>query len=88
MKQKFNYNREKLTRKEFDEAKSLTTDQMAQIISECVDDHVSPVNLAKKYSVRADTIRAWIRKAGKTLPKTYKKSIYPTEVQNRGGTPG
>ena len=80
MKQKFNYNREKLTRKEFDEAKSLTTDQMAQIISECVDDHVSPVNLAKKYSVRADTIRAWIRKAGKTLPKTYKKPICHTEV--------
>ena len=80
MKQKFNYNREKLTRKESDEDKSLTTEQMAQIISECVDDHVSPVNLAKKYNVRADTIRAWIRKAGKTLPKTYKKPICHTEV--------
>ena len=68
--------------------KNLTTDQRAQIINECVEDHVSPVDLAKKYSVNADTIRAWIRKAGKTLPKTYKKSIYPTEVQNRGGTPG
>ena len=54
------------------------------IIAECVDDHISPVDLAKKYSVNADTIRAWIRKAGKTLPKTYKKSIYPTDLQNRG----
>ena len=70
--------------------KNLTTEQRNQIIAECVDDHISPVDLAKKYSVNADTIRAWIRKAGKTLPKTYKKSIYPTDGQTqiRGGTPG
>ena len=68
--------------------KNLSIEQRNQIINECVDDRVSPVDLAKKYSVNADTIRAWIRKAGKTLPKTYKKSIYPAEIQNRGGTPG
>lgn len=68
--------------------KLLTTEQRNQIIAECVEDHISPVDLAKKYVVNADTIRAWIRKAGKTLPKNYKKPIYPPDGQNRGGTPG
>ena len=49
-----------------------TDDQKAQIINECVDDQVSPVELAKKYSVNADTIRAWVRRAGKALPKWYR----------------
>ena len=63
--------------------KNLTTEQRNQIIGECVDDHFSPCELAKKYSVPSNTIRAWIRKAGKTLPKTYKKSIYPTDGKNQ-----
>ena len=77
---------------------SFTADQRAQIINECVEDHVSPVDLAKKYSVTADTIRAWVRRAGKTLPKWYRYQCaapatkagdsQPLEVQKRGGTPG
>ena len=65
-----------------------TDDQKAQIINECVDNHVSPLELAKKYPVNADTIRAWVHNAGKTLPQIFKKPIYNTEVQNRGGTSG
>ena len=34
-------------------------EQRAQIINECVDDRISPVDLAKKYNVNAKTIRAW-----------------------------
>ena len=38
---------------------------------------ISPTDLARKWNCNADTIRTWVRKAGLTLPKQYKKSIYP-----------
>ena len=56
--------------------KNMTSEQKQQIINECVEEHFSPADIAKKWGCNPDTIRTWIRKAGKTLPKTYKKSAY------------
>ena len=64
--------------------KMLTSEQKSQIINECVEDMISPVDLAKKWGCNPDTIRAWVRKAGKVLPKTYKKSAF----SERAATPG
>ena len=57
--------------------KNLTPEQRQQIINECVEEMISPTDLARKWNCNADTIRTWVRKAGLTLPKQYKKSIYP-----------
>lgn len=38
-----------------------------------VEEHFSPADVAKKYKVSAHSIRDWIKKSGKVLPKTYKK---------------
>lgn len=56
--------------------KSLTFEQRQLIVAECCEDMVSPTDLARKWSCNADTIRTWVRKAGRQLPKQYKKSIY------------
>jgi hypothetical protein len=53
--------------------KNLTVEQRARIINECVEYQISPMELAKRYCVNADTIRTWVRKSGRTLPKTYRK---------------
>ena len=52
--------------------KNLTPEQRQQIIKECVEDLISPTDLARKWNCNADTIRTWVRKAGLTLPKQYK----------------
>ena len=44
------------------------------IVSECVELQMSPSYLGKKWGCSADTIRQWVKKAGKVLPKTYKKT--------------
>ena len=54
----------------------MTFEQRQQIITECVEDLISPNDLARKWNCSADTVRTWVRKAGKTLPKQYKNSIY------------
>ena len=46
---------------------------------------MSPGYLGKMYGCSADTIRQWVKKAGKVLPKTYKKTEYS---ESRSGTPG
>jgi hypothetical protein len=48
-------------------------EQRSRIITECVEGQISPMELARRYNVNADTIRAWVRKSGRTLPKTYRK---------------
>eukprot|EP00090_Calanus_glacialis_P044531 TRINITY_DN7950_c0_g1_i1.p1 TRINITY_DN7950_c0_g1~~TRINITY_DN7950_c0_g1_i1.p1 ORF type:complete len:1263 (-),score=483.66 TRINITY_DN7950_c0_g1_i1:324-3560(-) len=70
--------------------KNLTAEQRNQIVHECVEDQVSPTDLAKKWQCNADTIRTWVRKAGKQLPKQYKKSTYPPDpqIRERIPTPG
>ena len=47
-----------------------------EIIHECTEDLVCPSDLAKKWNCNPDTIRTLVRKARKTLPKQYRKSIY------------
>ena len=46
----------------------LSQEQRLQIIRECVEDLVSPSELARKWEVNADTIRSWVRKSGQKLP--------------------
>ena len=48
--------------------KNLTPAQRDQIVSECVYHHWSPVDLGKKWGCSPDTIRQWVKKAGKVLP--------------------
>ena len=47
--------------------------QKQAIMREVLEDHISPNELAKKYNIRAYAIREWIKKAGHTLPKNYKR---------------
>ena len=54
--------------------KLLTPEQRALIVDECCEENVSPSELARKWGCNADTIRTWVRKAGRQLPKQYKKS--------------
>ena len=63
------------------QTKNLTNDQRNEIIRECVEDQISPTELGKKHNISADTIRTWIRKSGKQLPKTYRRG----EPVARGG---
>ena len=53
--------------------RGLTSDQRQQIVKECVEDRISPSDLAKKWRCRPDSIRTWVRKAGKKLADAYKK---------------
>lgn len=46
-----------------------------EIVAECLETLVSPNELGKKYGATADTIRGWIKKAGKELPKNYKRTV-------------
>ena len=59
---------------------NITREQRQQIVNECVENHISPMDLAKKWGCNPDTIRSWVRKAGKTLPKQYKKTIINNEA--------
>ena len=52
----------------------LTPEQWQQVIKECVEEGISPSELARKWNCSSDTIRTKVRKAGLTLPKQYKKS--------------
>ncbi len=65
--------------------KNLTPEERALIVSECCEQQISPGDLGRKWGCSADTIRQWVKKAGKVLPKTYKKSAYS---ESRSGTPG
>ena len=49
----------------------LNCEEIQMVIKECVEDKIRPTALAKKWGCNPDSIRAWVRKAGKTLPKTY-----------------
>ena len=50
--------------------------QKQAIMREVLEEHISPNELAKKYNIRAYAIREWIKKAGHTLPKSYKRFGY------------
>ena len=66
----------------------LTQEQRTQIIQECVEDKVSPAVLAKKWGCNPGTIRMWVKKAGKTLPKTYSVAQLPEENVTAAGEGG
>ena len=66
------------------QTKNMSTKQKNEIIRECVEDHISPVELGRRHHMTADTIRAWVRKAGMNLPKTYRRS----EVRKTAGAAG
>ena len=53
---------------------NLTVEQRSRIVAECCEDLVSPTDLARKWNCNADSIRTWVRKAGRQLPKQYKKA--------------
>ena len=53
-------------------------------MTECCEEQVSPTDLARKWNCNADTIRTWVRKAGRQLPKQYKKSLYPEQPGSQG----
>ena len=50
-----------------------TQEQKMQIINECVENLTSPKDLSRKWGCGQDTIRNWVRKAGKELPRKYRK---------------
>ena len=51
-----------------------SVEQKKFIVEQVVDNHFSPRDLSRKYRMSSHTIRDWVKKSGKTLPKTYKKS--------------
>ena len=58
----------------FPKSTHITPEIRNKIVHECIDDLVSPTELAKKWGiVNADTIRTWVRKSGNALPQTYLK---------------
>ena len=52
---------------------SMSEAQKQSIMREVLEEHISPNELARKYSIPAYAIRDWIKKAGHTLPKSYKR---------------
>ena len=53
--------------------RGLTSDQRQQVVKECVEDRISPSDLAKKWRCRPASIRIWVRQSGQNLPESYKK---------------
>ena len=55
--------------------------QKQSIMREVLEEHISPNELARKYSIPAYAIRDWIKKAGHTLPKSYKRFALLTKLK-------
>jgi len=51
-----------------------SVEQKKFIVEQVVDNHFSPRDLSRKYRMSSHTIRDWVKKSGKTLPKIYKES--------------
>ena len=59
-------------------SRGLTTSELRQqIVKECVEDKISPSDLAKKWGCSPDSIRIWVRWSGQNLPESYKKPSKP-----------
>ena len=52
---------------------SFTEQQRQAVMREVLEDHISPNELGKKYNIPPQSIREWIKKAGHTLPQSYKR---------------
>jgi len=59
-------------------ASSFTAEQRARIMREVLEEHISPADLSKKYNISAHAIRDWVKKAGRKLPKSYKRRNMPS----------
>lgn len=55
-----------------------SVEQKREIVAQVCDEHFSPSDVARKFSVSPHTIRDWVKKSGKVLPKTYKKANVST----------
>eukprot|EP00092_Neocalanus_flemingeri_P016495 GFUD01017849.1.p1 GENE.GFUD01017849.1~~GFUD01017849.1.p1 ORF type:complete len:1547 (+),score=557.86 GFUD01017849.1:282-4922(+) len=64
---------------------AFSSQQKEAIIREVLDEHISPTDLAKKYNVSSNAIRDWIKKAGHSLPKSYKRNAKPPPGPASGG---
>ena len=54
---------------------NIISDQYKEaIMRKVLEDKIPPTDLAKKYGIAPNTIRDWIKKAGHSLPKNYKRS--------------
>ena len=58
-----------------EEMSKLTPEQWQQIVKECVQEEITPGELARKWKCNPDTIRSKVRTAGLTLPMQYKKTL-------------
>merc|ERR1719312_2243276 len=65
--------RHKSRASKFPKSTPTTPEIRNKIVNECINDLVSPTELAKKWGVNADTIRSWVRRSGNALPQTYLK---------------
>ena len=52
---------------------SFTEQQRQAVMREVLEDLISPNELGKKYNIPPQKIRQWIKKAGHTLPQSYKR---------------
>ena len=54
----------------------ITKVQRQLVVSQCCDDLISPSDLSKRWNISADTVRMWVRKAHKRLPKFYRCALH------------
>jgi len=59
-------------------ASSITAELRARIMQEVLEEQISPADLSKKYNISAHAIRDWVKKAGRKLPKSYKRRNMPS----------
>ena len=52
---------------------TITEAAKATIMREVLEEHISPNELSRKYSIPAYAIRDWVKKAGHRLPKSYRR---------------
>ena len=63
---------------------TITEAAKATIMREVLEEHISPNELSRKYSIPAYAIRDWVKKAGHRLPKSYKRfaDIFPLTLHS------
>ena len=54
----------------------ITKVQRQLVVSQCCDDLISPSDLSKRWNISADTVRMWVRKAHRRLPKFYRCALH------------
>ena len=63
-----------------------TLEEKNQIVRLVCDEHFTPSVVGKKFNVSTPTIRGWVKKLGRQLPKIYKKAtVITTDLVNSVG---